>query len=71
LRIADDERILGIALEDLISIPHVVGVAHGRAKAPGVLGAIRGHLIDSLVCDETLARSLLSDTRTADPTGGN
>ena len=66
-----DERILGIALEDLISIPHVVGVAHGRAKAPGVLGALRGHLIDSLVCDETLARSLLSDTRTADPTGGN
>ncbi|HMD10886.1 MAG TPA: sugar-binding domain-containing protein, partial [Marmoricola sp.] len=68
---AVDERILGIALEDLISIPHVVGVAHGRAKAPGVLGAIRGHLIDSLVCDETLARSLLSDTRTAEPTGGN
>ena len=62
---AVDERILGIALEDLISIPHVVGVAHGRAKAPGVLGAIRGHLIDSLVCDETLARSLLSDARTA------
>ena len=68
---AVDERILGIALEDLISIPHVVGVAHGRAKAPGVLGAIRGHLIDSLVCDETLARTLLSDTRTAGPTGGN
>ena len=68
---AVDERILGIALEDLISIPHVVGVAHGRAKAPGVLGAIRGHLIDSLVCDETLARSLLTDARTAGPTGGN
>jgi DNA-binding transcriptional regulator LsrR (DeoR family) len=67
---AVDERILGIALESLVSIPHVVGVAHGRAKAPGVLGAIRGHLIDSLVCDETLARSLLSDARTGE-TGGN
>ena len=67
---AVDGRILGIALEDLVSIPHVVGVAHGRAKAPGVLGAIRGHLIDSLVCDETLARSLLSDARTGE-TGGN
>ncbi len=66
---AVDERILGIALEDLVSIPHVVGVAHGRAKAPGVLGAIRGHLIDSLVCDETLARSLLTDAR-AGETGG-
>ena len=50
---------------------YVVGVAHGRAKAPGVLGAIRAHLIDSLVCDETLARSLLTDARTAGPTGGN
>ena len=29
---------------------------HGRAKAPGVLGALRGRLIDSLVCDESLAR---------------
>ncbi len=66
---AVDERILGIALEGLVSIPHVVGVAHGRAKVPGVLGAIRGHLIDSLVCDETLARSLLSDARTGE-TGG-
>ncbi|MDX6359741.1 MAG: hypothetical protein QOH37_2795 [Nocardioidaceae bacterium] len=67
---AADERILGIALEDLVGIPHVVGLAHGRAKASGVLGALRGHLIDSLVCDETLARSLLSDARTAGETGG-
>ncbi len=67
---AVDERILGIALEDLVSIPHVVGVAHGRAKSPGVLGAIRGHLIDSLVCDESLARSLLSEARGPGTTGG-
>ena len=32
----------------------------GRAKAPGVLGALRGRIIDSLVCDEALARSVLS-----------
>jgi DNA-binding transcriptional regulator LsrR (DeoR family) len=67
---AVDQRILGIGLEDLVGIPHVVGLAHGRAKAPGVLGALRGHLIDSLVCDETLARSLLSDARAAGETGG-
>jgi DNA-binding transcriptional regulator LsrR (DeoR family) len=36
-----------------------------------VLGAIRGHLIDSLVCDETLARSLLSDDARTGETGGN
>ena len=50
-------------LDDLIAIPHVIGVAYGRAKTPGVLGALRGHLIDSLVCDEALARHLLSEAR--------
>ena len=55
-----DDRVLGISLEGLLKIPNVVGVASGRAKAPGVLGALRGRIIDSLVCDEALARSVLS-----------
>jgi DNA-binding transcriptional regulator LsrR (DeoR family) len=63
VRGAVDQRILGISLEHLVDIPNVIGVAHGRAKTPGVLGAIRGRLIDSLVCDETLARTLLSEAR--------
>ena len=62
---AVEDRILAVTLDDLIAIPHVIGVAHGRAKAPGVLGALRGHLIDSLVCDEALARHLLSEARSA------
>ena len=57
------DRILALTLEDLQRIPNVVGVAHGRAKTPGVLGALHGRLIDSLVCDEVLARALLSETR--------
>lgn len=69
---AVDDCVLGIGLEELLGIPNVVGVAYGRAKTPGVLGALRGRLIDSLVCDETLARSLLSDARgAAGGTGGN
>lgn len=60
---AVEERIVAVTLEDLVKIPNVVGVAYGRAKTPGVLGALRGRLIDSLVCDETLARSLLSEGR--------
>jgi DNA-binding transcriptional regulator LsrR (DeoR family) len=60
---AVDERILGVGLTDLMEIPHVIGVAHGRAKTPGVLGALAGRLIDSLVCDESLARSLLNAAR--------
>ncbi|WP_151084339.1 sugar-binding transcriptional regulator [Nocardioides cynanchi] len=63
---AVDDRIVGATLDDLVSIPHVIGVAHGRAKAPGVLGALNGRLIDSLVCDESLARSVLSAARTSD-----
>jgi DNA-binding transcriptional regulator LsrR (DeoR family) len=63
IRGAVEDRIVGVTLEDLSRIPNVVGVAHGRAKTPGVLGALRGHLIDSLVCDETLARGLLGEGR--------
>lgn len=55
-----DDRVLGITLDGLLEIPNVVGVASGRAKTPGVLGALRGRIIDSLVCDEALARSVLS-----------
>lgn len=60
---AVENRIVAISVEELSKIPNVVGVAYGRAKTPGVLGALRGHLIDSLICDETLARSLLSQAR--------
>lgn len=71
IRGAVEQHVVSITLDDLTAIPHVIGVAHGRAKAPGVLGALRGHLIDSLVCDEGLARHLLSDNLTTPlPTGG-
>jgi len=56
------DRVLAVTLEDLAAIPTVVGVAEGRAKVPGVVGALHGRLIDVLVCDETLARGVLSST---------
>jgi DNA-binding transcriptional regulator LsrR (DeoR family) len=56
-----EDRVLAISLEQLAAIPNVIGVANGRAKAPGVLGALRGRLIDSLVCDESLARAVLNE----------
>jgi DNA-binding transcriptional regulator LsrR (DeoR family) len=69
-----EDRVVAVTLEDLARIPNVVGVAYGRAKTPGVLGALRGHLVDSLVCDESLARSLISEGRAlaagAGPTKG-
>lgn len=60
---AVNDRVLGISLAALLEIPNVVGVATGRAKAAGVMGALRGRLVDSLVCDESLARALLTDSR--------
>lgn len=64
-----DDRVLGISLEGLLDVPNVVGVASGRAKTPGVLGALRGRIIDSLVCDEALARSVLSAAGSTTPGG--
>lgn len=61
IRGAVEDHVLGVSLADLMAIPNVVGVASGRAKAPGVLAALRGRLIDSLVCDESLARCVLTD----------
>lgn len=54
------DRVLAVTQADLLSIPTVVGVASGRVKTPGVLGALRGHLVDVLVCDEGLARAVLA-----------
>jgi DNA-binding transcriptional regulator LsrR (DeoR family) len=54
------DRVLAVTLEDLVAIPTVVGVAEGRAKVPGALGALRGRLIDVLVCDDSLARGVLA-----------
>lgn len=53
------DRVLAVTLEDLRRIPTVVGVAAGREKAAGVLGALRGGLIDVLVCDAALAQAVL------------
>jgi DNA-binding transcriptional regulator LsrR (DeoR family) len=55
-----DDRVVSVRLADLDEVPLVVGIASGRAKTRAVLGALRGHHVDALVCDESLARSLLS-----------
>ncbi len=59
---AVEDHVLAISLADLIAIPNVVGVATGRAKANALLGAMRGQIIDSLVCDESLARAVLTNS---------
>jgi DNA-binding transcriptional regulator LsrR (DeoR family) len=54
-----DDRVVGVTLAELARVGHVVAIASGRHKTEAVLGALRGQHLDSLVCDEALARALL------------
>ena len=58
------ERVLAVTLDDLRAIPTVAGVAAGREKALGILGALRGRIVDVVICDREAARSVLSLDRT-------
>lgn len=60
-----DDRVISVSLRDLDTIPLVVGVAFGRDKTAAVHGALLGHHVDALVCDESLARSLLIHQNTS------
>jgi DNA-binding transcriptional regulator LsrR (DeoR family) len=55
-----NRRIVGIELQDLHTIERVIGVAGGEAKAPAVLGALRGGHVNVLVTDDATARRVLT-----------
>jgi DNA-binding transcriptional regulator LsrR (DeoR family) len=54
------DRVLAVDLGDLRRIPTVMGVAIGVEKAAGVLGALRGRLVNGLVIDANLAHAVLT-----------
>jgi len=54
-----DERVIGISLEQLKKVDHVIGVTGGPQKHDVVLGAVSGGLIDVLITDLGTARYLL------------
>ena len=60
---AVNDRVLAIELDQLRAIPTVIGVATGVEKTPGVLGALRGGLVDGLIVDAALAIALVSEPR--------
>ncbi|WP_128379462.1 sugar-binding transcriptional regulator [Streptomyces cavernae] len=60
---AVEDRVLAVSLDDLRRIRTVVGLAAGVEKARGVLGALRGHYLDALVCDSALAEALVAELR--------
>lgn len=55
-----NERVVGISLQQLRDAKGtVIGVAGGAAKAPAILGAVRGGLIDVLITDDKAAAEVL------------
>lgn len=56
---AINQRIVGITLEQLRSVPRVVAVARGLPKAQSVLGALRGRYLTVLATDDVTARAVL------------
>ena len=54
-----NQRVLAVTLDDLRAIPTVAGIAAGQEKALGILGALRGRIIDVLICDQQAARAVL------------
>jgi len=54
-----DRRIIGIELDDLQRVRHVIGVAGGEKKAKAILGALNGKRITALVTDDMAARQVL------------
>ena len=54
-----DDRIIGLSLEQVRRIPHVIGVAAGASKALGVIGAARGGYVSELVLSSSCALAML------------
>lgn len=55
------DRVLAIDLDDLRRIPTVAGVALGAPKGRSIAAAVRGGLLDVVICDETAARAALHE----------
>lgn len=60
LGLPTSERVIGITLDQLRRVPEVIGFAGGVEKAPGVVGALRTGVLDSIIIDEDLASAVLN-----------
>lgn len=54
-----DDRIVGLNLEQIRRLPHVIGVAAGAGKALGVIGAARGGYVSELVISGSCALAVI------------
>jgi DNA-binding transcriptional regulator LsrR (DeoR family) len=53
------ERVIALELEELRRIPTVIGVAAGTEKGRAIAAALRGALVDVVVCDQAAAAGAL------------
>jgi DNA-binding transcriptional regulator LsrR (DeoR family) len=56
-----NDRVIGLSLEELRRIAHVVGIAGGAAKREAIRGALEGKLINVLITDHITVQRLLDD----------
>jgi len=61
-----ESGVIGISLEQLKALDHVVGVAGGEEKVAAILGALRGEYLNVLVTDTVTARAVLEAQETND-----
>ena len=54
-----NRRIIGVSLDELRAIPLTIAVAVGHDKAPAILGALHGGMLDALCTDEATAGLVL------------
>ena len=54
-----DDRVIGLTLNDIKQIKHVVGIAGGSAKLKAIEATLEGKLVDVLVTDHIMAQNLL------------
>jgi len=59
---SDDRRTIGISHDQLKAVPLRVGLAAGTKKLDATLALVRGRMLDVLIVDAPLARSLLEVT---------
>ncbi len=54
-----NKRFIGLNLEEMKQIDHVVCVAGGTSKYPAILGGLRGGLFNVLITDDMVAKEIL------------
>jgi deoxyribonucleoside regulator len=54
------DRVIGVEINQLRKIPHVIGVVSGSDRTAAILAAIKGNIIKALVIDEVGAAALLA-----------